>query len=210
MKNKEFKYNITVAEFIKLLKDLPQKNLISDYLGVKPIDQVELFQKTFGDEVNELGSVPTIAKRKLRIKLLFEEMKELAIDGYGLEAFFKSICIDHLDFSKESIDTEIFNPEEALDAVSDILVVTFGAACINGHNTIIDKAFDETMRSNMSKICNTLDEAQASVAKYHKEGIETEPVKTGENQWTIYNKNTRKILKSILFQKPDYNELLNQ
>ncbi len=183
------------------------------------IKQVELFQKTFGDIVAELGEIPSVEKRKLRLKLIFEELSELA-EAYGLEETMCDICEGYVTSSwtefngnlpfitNGPIDTETFNPEEALDATCDLLVVTYGAACINGHSFIIDEAFDETMRSNMSKICNTLDEAQASVAKYHKEGVDTEPVKTGENQWTIYNKVTRKILKGINFFKPDYKTLL--
>jgi len=185
---------------------------ILDYFKNKSaIKQVELFQKTFGDIVANLGEIPSVEKRRLRLKLIFEELSELA-EAYGLENTFGSICIEYV--KQAVVDSRIentleYNPTEALDAVCDLLVVTYGAACINGHSTIIDKAFDETMRSNMSKICNTLDEAHASVAKYHKEGIDTEPVKTGENQWTIYNKITRKILKGVNFFKPDYKKLLN-
>lgn len=208
----KFKYNISVAEFIALLKDLPQENLISDYIGVEPINQVALFQRVFGDEVNELGSIPSVDKRKLRLKLIFEELKELAVDGFGLESTFNQICINSLDFSKEAIDTEIFNQEEALDAVCDLLVVTYGAACINGHSTIIDEAFDETMRSNMSKSCKTLDQALYTIAQYHKEGRDTY-YKIVDGLYIIYDSTTNKILKNKDekegFFTPDYNSLLN-
>jgi len=187
------------------------EDILDYFKGKSAIKQVELFQKTFGDIVANLGEIPSVEKRRLRLKLIFEELSELA-EAYGLENTFGSICIEYV--KQAVVDSRIentleYNPTEALDAVCDLLVVTYGGACINGHSTIIDKAFDETMRSNMSKICNTLDEAHASVAKYHKEGIDTEPVKTGENQWTIYNKITRKILKGVNFFKPDYKKLLN-
>lgn len=176
---------------------------------VNNIDKVAIFQKTFGDEVNELGVIPSVEKRKLRLKLIFEELSELA-EAYGLESTFNQICINSLDFSKESIDTEVFNPEEALDAISDLLVVTYGGACINGHSSIIDKAFDETMRSNMSKSCNTLDQAQYSVAEYHKEGRSTYH-KLVEGKYVIYDSNTNKILKNKDgFFKPDYSKLLSE
>lgn len=176
------------------------------------IKQTELFQKTFGHTVNNLGEIPTVEDRKLRLKLIFEELKELAKDGFGLESTFNQICINSLDFSKESIDTEIFNPEESLDAVCDLLVVVNGAACINGHSTIIDEAFDETMRSNMSKSCNTLDQAQYTIAEYHKEGRDTYH-KLIDGLYVIYDSNTHKILKNKDetegFFKPDYKKLLN-
>jgi len=176
------------------------------------IKQVELFQKTFGHIVANLGEIPTVEDRKLRLKLIFEELKELAKDGFGLESTFNQICINSLDFSKESIDTEIFNSEEALDAVCDLLVVVNGAACINGHSTIIDEAFDETMKSNMSKSCNTLDQAQYTIAEYHKEGRDTYH-KLIDGLYVIYDSNTHKILKNKDetegFFKPDYKKLLN-
>lgn len=175
------------------------------------IKQVELFQRTFGDIVAELGEVPNVEKRKLRLKLIFEELKELA-EAYGLESTFNHVCINSLDFSKEAIDTEIFNPEEALDATCDLLVVTYGAACIDGHNSIINEAFDETMKSNMSKSCNTLDEAQYTVAQYHKEGRDTY-YKLIDGLYAIYDSNTHKILKNKDeingFFKPDYKKLLS-
>lgn len=186
------------------------ENIIDYFENKSAIKQVELFQKTFGDIVAELGEIPSVEKRKLRLKLIFEELSELA-EAYGLESTFNHICINHLDFSKETIDTEIFNPEEALDATCDLLVVTYGAVCINGHSTIIDEAFDETMKSNMSKSCNTLDEAQYTVAQYHKEGRNTY-YKLIYGLYVIYDSNTHKILKNKDeingFFKPDYKKLL--
>lgn len=187
-----------------------------------PIEQVALFQRIFGDEVNELGTIPSVDKRKLRIDLLLEEVGELAIDGYGLAGYFalkckekydKSLVRKKIEFGFEDVDvpedTLIFNPEESLDAESDILVVAYGATCISGHSSIINEAFDETMRSNMSKSCDTLDEAHYSVAEYHKEGRETYP-KLVEGKYVIYDSTTNKILKNrVKFFKPDYNKLLN-
>jgi predicted HAD superfamily Cof-like phosphohydrolase len=221
----KFKYNISVAEFINLFKDLPQENLISDYISIEPINQVALFQRVFGDEVNELGSIPSVDKRKLRIDLLLEEVGELAIDGYGLAGYFalkcketydKSLVKTKLQFGFEDIDvpedTLIFNPEEVLDAICDLLVVTYGGACINGHSSIINGAFDETMRSNMSKSCKTLDQALYTIAQYHKEGRDTY-YKVVDGLYIIYDSTTNKILKNKDekegFFTPDYNSLLN-
>ena len=182
-------------------------DIMNYYKEKSAIKQVELFQKTFGDIVAELGETPSVEKRKLRLKLIFEELSELA-EAYGLESTFNHICINHLDFSKETVDTEIFDSEAALDAICDSLVVNYGGACINGHSTIIDEAFDETMRSNMSKSCKTLDEAQYSVAEYHKEGRDT-CHKLVEGKYVIYDSITHKILKNREgFFKPNYTEIL--
>lgn len=192
------------------------EEIIDFFKEKSAIKQVELFQKTFGDIVAELGETPSVEKRKLRLKLIFEELTELA-SAYGLEETMCDICESHILSSftdgplltNGPIDTEIFNPEAALDAICDSLVVNYGGACINGHSTIIDEAFNETMRSNMSKSCKTLDEAQYSVAEYHKEGRETYH-KLVEGKYVIYDSNTHKILKNREgFFKPDYKKLLS-
>lgn len=173
-------------------------------------EQVQEFQLTFGDQVNKLGEIPSVDKRKLRLKLIFEELSELA-EAYGLDETFNQICSNHLMSQglSDIVDTYIYNPTEALDATCDLLVVTHGAACINGHSTIIDEAFDETMRSNMSKSCRTLDQALYSIAEYHKEGRDTYH-KLVNGVYVIYDSVTNKILKNRDgFFKPDYNKLLN-
>ncbi len=64
-----------------------------------PIEQVSKFQRIFGDEVNELGTIPSVDKRKLRLDLLLEEVGELAIDGYGLAGYFALKCKEKYDKS---------------------------------------------------------------------------------------------------------------
>src|SRR6188508_90212 len=175
------------------------------------IDQVSLFQRVFGDEVNELGTIPSVDKRKLRLKLIFEELSELA-EAYGLDKYFTDYCKEYFDnkdcMFDDPVDTHKYNPTEALDAICDLLVVVYGGACINGHSSIINEAFDETMRSNMSKSCKTLDQALYTIAQYHKEGRDTY-YRVVDNLYIIYDSTTNKILKNKDekegFFTPDYN-----
>ena len=89
-------------------------------------EKVGLFMKTFGQEVKTKPSLSNVKINQLRISLINEELEEfkLAIKNNDLK--------------------------EAVDALTDILYVTYGAGHAFGVN--LDKCFDEVQRSNMSKL----------------------------------------------------------
>ena len=89
-------------------------------------EKVEIFMKTFGQEVREKPSFSTDKINKLRLDLIKEELEEL---------------------------TEAMNNKDLLevaDALTDILYVTYGAGHAFGID--LDKCFDEVQNSNMSKL----------------------------------------------------------
>ena len=89
-------------------------------------EKVGLFMKTFGQEVKTKPSLSTEKINKLRISLINEELEEL----------------------KEAIKNN--DLKETVDALTDILYVTYGAGHAFGIN--LDKCFDEVQNSNMSKL----------------------------------------------------------
>ena len=89
-------------------------------------EKVGLFMRTFGQEVKTQTSLSSEKINKLRIDLINEELEEL----------------------KEAIKNN--DLKEAVDALTDILYVTYGAGHAFGVN--LDKCFDEVQRSNMSKL----------------------------------------------------------
>lgn len=94
----------------------------------KQIKQLEQFQKAFGGLSN---TKPTLIPREnflLRIKLSQEELNE-----------YKDACLD------EDI-VEVF------DAILDRLFLAFGDAVEHGLQNVLEKGFNEVMRSNMSKL----------------------------------------------------------
>lgn len=101
------------------------------------------------------------------------------------------------------------NMVEVLDALGDILVVTYGMAYRLGYNA--DEVYDKIHKSNMSKFCMSEDEAQQTVAKYHDEykaGIS--PYATpayrqskDKTRWIVYNQDTGKILKNMNYKAVD-------
>ena len=89
-------------------------------------EKVGLFMKTFGQEIKLKSSLSSDKINSLRIGLIEEELGEL----------------------KQAIEQK--NLLEVVDALTDILYVTYGAGHAFGVN--LDKCFDEVQASNMSKL----------------------------------------------------------
>ena len=89
-------------------------------------EKVGLFMKTFGQEVKTTPGLSSEKINNLRISLINEELEEF----------------------KEAIKKQ--DLKEAIDALTDILYVTYGAGCAYGID--LDKCFKEVQRANMSKL----------------------------------------------------------
>ena len=111
--------------------------------------------KTFGQEGKTKPSLSTEKINNLRIDLINEELDEF----------------------KEAIKNN--DLKEAVDALTDILYVTYGAGHAFGVD--LDKCFDEVQRSNMSKL--------------------------GQNGKPIYNE-SGKVMKGPNYFKPDLKKFL--
>ena len=117
--------------------------------------KVGLFMKTFGQEVKTKPGLSSEKINNLRINLINEELEEF----------------------KEAIKNN--DLKEAIDALTDILYVTYGAGHAFGVD--LDKCFDEVQRSNMSKF--------------------------GEDGKPIYN-DEGKVMKGPNYFKPDLSKFL--
>ena len=89
-------------------------------------EKVEVFMKTFGQEVKNKASFSTDKINNLRFDLIKEELEEL------------KVALENKDIL------------EVADALTDILYVTYGAGHAFGIN--LDKCFNEVQKSNMSKL----------------------------------------------------------
>tara|TARA_B100002051_G_C16611553_1_gene573368 strand:+ start:642 stop:1013 length:372 start_codon:yes stop_codon:yes gene_type:complete len=89
-------------------------------------EKVGLFMKTFGQEVKNKPGLSSDKINNLRISLINEELEEL----------------------KQAMKNK--DLKETVDALTDILYVTYGAGHAFGVN--LDKCFDEVQKSNMSKL----------------------------------------------------------
>tara|TARA_B100001057_G_C22737065_1_gene906233 strand:+ start:157 stop:528 length:372 start_codon:yes stop_codon:yes gene_type:complete len=118
-------------------------------------EKVGLFMKTFGQEVKVKASFSSDKINKLRVDLIEEELEEL----------------------KEAINKK--DLQETIDALTDILYVTYGAGHAFGVN--LDKCFEEVQNSNMSKL--------------------------GDDGKPIFNENG-KVMKGPNYFKPNLNQFL--
>ena len=118
-------------------------------------EKVGKFMETFGQEVKTKPGLSNNKINKLRIDLIDEELTEF----------------------KEAIKNN--DLKEAVDALTDILYVTYGAGHAFGVN--LDECFDEVQRSNMSKL--------------------------GEDGKPIYNQ-AGKVMKGPNYFAPDLNKFL--
>ena len=91
-------------------------------------EKVGVFMKTFGQEIKTKPSLSSDKINTLRINLIEEELKEL----------------------KHAIENK--DLKETIDALTDILYVTYGAGHAFGIN--LDACFEEVQNSNMSKLGN--------------------------------------------------------
>lgn len=100
------------------------------------------FHEAFNAPVAWTPSTPSFERRKLRVKLLLEEVLEFAAASAVEISCFPEVCQDELHVEP--------NLTEAADALADIRYVTEGAALEWG--IPLEKCLREVHRSNMSKL----------------------------------------------------------
>ena len=172
------------------------------------LESIIEFQKAGGHTVaySTDNHIPSVKDRELRLSLIFEELSELA-DAYGMNKVFTDMCEEHLHLTAEIENTFEFNKVEALDALCDLSVVFNGGFAVSGFTDIAQEAYDETMRSNMSKFCYSLDEALATVAGKEDWTYRVTNI-NGRDVYVFLRKSDGKILKGKSFFIPDYSKLL--
>ena len=137
------------------------------------LNLVAEFHKTFNHPVLEKPTIPSENRCKLRVALLNEELKELEVAI--LEKDIVGIA----------------------DALCDIQYVLSGAILEFGLGEKFKTLFEEVQRSNMSKACETEEEARQTVDHYrNKDGTDCYYEKVGE-KWLVYRTSDNKTIKSI-------------
>lgn len=148
--------------------------------------QVAEFHRTFKHPILDEPTIPSADRCRLRVELIAEELKEL----------------------EEAIaDNDIV---EVADALCDIQYVLAGAVLEFGLGDQFKTLFDEVQRSNMSKTCQTREEAEATM-KHYKEtkGVDSYMEKAGD-VYLVFRQSDKKTLKSVNYSPADLKGLLGR
>jgi predicted HAD superfamily Cof-like phosphohydrolase len=151
---------------------------------INSLNQVSEFHKTFNAPVLETPQIPSEQRCELRVSLLQEELDEL---------------------SQAIKDGDLV---EIADALCDLQYVLSGAVLEFGLGEKFVELFNEVQRSNMSKACNTQQEALMTLSHYkQKDGTEGY-YKEINDKWLVYRASDDKVLKSINYSPANIKGLL--
>jgi predicted HAD superfamily Cof-like phosphohydrolase len=147
------------------------------------LNQVADFHKTFHHPIEKAPVIPSKKRCELRVELITEELKEL-VEG-----------IENNDLI------------EVADALCDLQYVLIGAVLEFGLGDKFKDLFDEVQRSNMSKACLTMEEAEATVEYYTQKGFDCYHKKDGE-RYLVFRTSDNKTLKNINYSPADLKAIL--
>jgi predicted HAD superfamily Cof-like phosphohydrolase len=150
------------------------------------LESVSEFHKTFGAPILETPQIPSKERCDLRVSLLQEELNELK------EAIEKGDVI------------------EVADALADLQYVLSGAILEFGMGDKFNTLFDEVQRSNISKACNSHQEAIETLLHYKKKDGTEGYYKEVDGKWLVYRKEDDKVLKSVNYSPANLVDIINE
>ena len=146
---------------------------------------VEEFHRTFKAPILESPQIPSKERCILRVDLLQEELDEL----------------------KQAIEDN--DLVEIADALADLQYVLSGAILEFGLKDKFNTLFDEVQRSNMSKACNSQQEALATLSHYkQKDGTEGRYEEVN-GKYIVYRSADNKVLKSVVYSPASLQDIIN-
>lgn len=117
---------------------------------------------------------------------------------------------EELDELKEAVEKK--DIVEIFDALLDITYVGLGnGALVFGLKDRIVEGYAEVQGSNMSKICNSLEEAEETVKVRSKEqGEPCHYLSDGKGKYVVYRSSDNKVMKSINYYRPNLKQFFSQ
>ncbi|MGF7080717.1 hypothetical protein [Mucilaginibacter sp. UYCu711] len=148
------------------------------------LNQVAEFHTTFKHPILPTPTIPSPERCQLRVELLAEELKEL-----------QQAIADN-------------NMVEIADALCDLQYVLSGAVLEFGLGEKFKELFDEVHRSNMSKACKTIEEADHTIAHYKGKDNTESYHKEIDGLFLVYRSQDNKTLKSINYSPAELGKIL--
>lgn len=152
----------------------------------KALNQVAEFHQTFRLPILTTPTIPSSDRCQLRVNLLAEELKEL---------------------EQAIADQDLV---EIADALCDLQYVLSGAVLEFGLGNLFNTLFEEVQRSNMSKVCDTLEDAEATLVHYQKKDGTEGFVEQSEDKFLVYRNADKKVLKSVKYSSANLKAILNK
>ena len=151
---------------------------------INSLNQVADFHRTFNAPILETPQIPSEQRCELRVNLLQEELNEL---------------------SQAIKDNDLV---EIADALCDIQYVLSGAVLEFGLGEKFVELFNEVQRSNMSKACNTQQEALMTLSHYKKKDGTEGYYKKINGKFLVYRASDDKVLKSINYSPAELKKII--
>ena len=149
-------------------------------INVPFVNEVEEFNRTFGKPNNYKPTIPEKKEWQFVYDFVLEELEE-----------YREAC-------------ERGDIVEILDALCDIAYVSLGnGTMLHGLKDKIWPAYQEVQASNMSKACQTEEEAKETVTKRSKEQNEECHYEKVGDRYVVYRSRDRKVMKSVNYFRPD-------
>lgn len=149
------------------------------------LNSVSKFHNTFNHPILSEPQIPPQKRAELRLSLLKEELEEL----------------------QEAVEND--DLVEAADALCDLQYVLAGAILEFGMGEKFAELFAEVQRSNMSKVCRSEEEAQATINHYKTQNQDAYFEKKDEF-YLVYRQADNKTLKSINYSEVDLKSILHK
>ena len=169
------------------IKPTMKSKLGSKYWNVPFVNEVEEFNEIFGKPNNYQPVIPPDFDWKFVYDFILEELEE-----------YKEAC------QKGDI-------VGVLDALCDITYVSLGnGTMLHGLKGHIWKAYKEVQASNMSKSCETEEEARDTVIEREEQQQEECHYEKVGNRYIVYRTRDRKVMKSINYFAPDLKQFFTK
>jgi hypothetical protein len=152
------------------------------------VSEVEEFNNTMGKSWQN-RTIPTIDKADAEFVINFIQ--------------------EELDELKQAVEDK--NIVEIFDALLDITYVGLGnGALVFGLKDKMLEGYAEVQASNMSKICQTLEEAEETVKLRSEQQGEPCHYTPVEDKFVVYRTSDNKVMKSINYFKPDLSKFFTE